>query len=80
MCCVLRAYEGQLLRECAVEWFLMLYALVWLGSKGEPFCRFPLWPAMHQVNFIALIHSASAQLGWMDVNEWMNGEGESVIE
>lgn len=58
---------------------LKLYALVWHVNEGEPFCRFQLWPAMHQVNLIALNHSASAQRGWMDVNEWMNGAGERVL-
>lgn len=52
---------------------LMLYALIWHVNEAEPLCRSRLRSAMHQLNFIALIHSASAQR--VDVNEWMKGAG-----
>lgn len=52
--------------------FLLLYCLFWHVNRGKPFRRFQLCPAMHQVNFIMLIHSASAQLQWMGGCEWMD--------
>lgn len=50
---------------------LMLYALIWPVNEEEPLRRFRLRSAMHQLNFRALIHSASAQR--VDANEWMKG-------
>lgn len=58
----------------------MLYSLIWHVREGRAFSRFQLWPATHQVNFIVLIHSASAELGWMGGYEWMDEwRGDSVL-